>query len=99
MASPRNQHCANCIGTLSFPIKTSRHRQNRRAYDSKRRALKIKIIGRTPLDSADSASQVFCRPVAWPGHGTWRTKTTFLPTPAHLCNQFWPCRLATVLNS
>ena len=20
MASPRNQHCANCIGTLSFPI-------------------------------------------------------------------------------
>ena len=19
-ASPRNQHCANCIGTLSFPI-------------------------------------------------------------------------------
>ena len=21
MASPRNRHCANCIGTLSFPIK------------------------------------------------------------------------------
>ena len=20
MASPRNQHCANCIGTLSFPM-------------------------------------------------------------------------------
>ena len=20
MASPRNQHCASCIGTLSFPI-------------------------------------------------------------------------------
>jgi len=23
MASPRNQHCANCIGTLSFPISRS----------------------------------------------------------------------------
>ena len=22
MASPGNQHCANCIGTLSFPIAT-----------------------------------------------------------------------------
>jgi len=22
MASPENQHCANCIGTLSFPILT-----------------------------------------------------------------------------
>ena len=22
MASPRNPHCANCIGTLSFPIKS-----------------------------------------------------------------------------
>ena len=20
MTSPRNQHCANCIGTLSFPV-------------------------------------------------------------------------------
>ena len=20
MAKPRNQHCANCIGTLSFPV-------------------------------------------------------------------------------
>jgi len=23
MASPRNQHCANCIGTLSFPIEAA----------------------------------------------------------------------------
>ena len=23
MASPRNQHCANCIGALSFPISSS----------------------------------------------------------------------------
>jgi len=23
MASPGNQHCANCIGTLSFPIHTA----------------------------------------------------------------------------
>ena len=27
MASLENQHCANCIGTLSFPIKRSRSRQ------------------------------------------------------------------------
>ena len=24
MASPGNQHCANCVGTLSFPILTHR---------------------------------------------------------------------------
>ena len=23
MASPGNRHCANCIGTLSFPVKTA----------------------------------------------------------------------------
>jgi len=54
MASPRNQHCANCIGTLSFPIKTSFDTARTVAYDSERRALKIKIIGRAPLDLADS---------------------------------------------
>ena len=26
MAGPGNQHCANCIGTLSFPRKTSEGR-------------------------------------------------------------------------
>ena len=28
MASPRNQHCANCIGTLSFPVSNSNSRNN-----------------------------------------------------------------------
>ena len=25
MASPGNHHCANCIGTLSFPIRAREH--------------------------------------------------------------------------
>ena len=28
MASPGNQHCASCIGTLSFPIPTESARHN-----------------------------------------------------------------------
>ena len=30
MASPGNQHCSSCIGTLSFPIRVHITSQNRR---------------------------------------------------------------------
>ena len=34
MASPGNRHCANCIGTLSFPINVSRGHRQRAPHDA-----------------------------------------------------------------
>ena len=42
MASPVNQHCASCIGTLSFPV----------------RQIRTACHGKTMLRPADARSQV-----------------------------------------
>ena len=42
MASPGNQHCASCIGTLSFPILSRRHAA---AYDE------LLCVSRTAMSS------------------------------------------------
>ena len=70
MASPENQHCANCIGTVSFPV-AWQHRELRTVHiiraDARLRCNKERKC-------ADTIGTV---PVRWAGHFQCQNINTF----------------------
>ena len=60
MASPGNRHCANCIDTLSFPIRASCH-THRRSDFSKNSAVAYRVNKRSRLSSRSPRLQTNCR--------------------------------------
>ena len=62
MASPGNQHCANCIGTLSFPMQLDKRLSNGTLRDLRRKVKEKKeeLEGRAHTGLGPSANLMAC---------------------------------------
>jgi len=63
MSSPVNQHCANCIGTLSFPISSFQNKSASRAIAQKN--YEEKCLFSVDVDAEKKYYDRNCREPAW----------------------------------